>query len=114
MKKCHFESGFDEDLNNVHTYHVILGLMKFSCIHSHHNRQSSFFYPIYLELTTSFVTGAIYVFACSTWWVNHEWKGVMFETSENHVKDVYCQQAESGELSQFQPISSGKMTLTHL
>ena len=73
-----------------------------------------FFYPIYLELTTSFVTGAIYVFACSTWWVNHEWKGVMFETSENHVKDVYSQQAESGELSQFQPISSGKMTITHL
>ena len=32
----------------------------------------------------------------------------MFETSENHVKDVYShyEQAESGELSQFQPISS--------
>ena len=37
----------------------------------------------------------------------------MFETSENHVKDVYSQQAESGELSQFQPISSGKMAITH-
>ena len=36
----------------------------------------------------------------------------MFETSENHVKDVYSQQAESGELSQFQPISSGKMAIT--
>ena len=37
----------------------------------------------------------------------------MFETSENHAKDVYSQQAESGELSQFQPISSGKMAITH-
>ena len=57
-------------------------------------------------MTTSFVTGAIYVFACSTWWVNHEWKGATFETSENHVKDVYSQQAD---FLNFSPFSSGKM-----